>query len=335
MHPRARALPHARTRRARRSPMLAFAALLVTVAPSAHAAPDAHAAARADNAGVTPVAHVETRGEGPVTLVLVPGLGCEWDVWDAFMTRNAARYTMHAVTLPGFGGTQPPPAPRSDSGAPWLDNAMDAIATMIEERGLEKPIVVGHSMGGHLAMRFATERPDLIGGAVSVDGLPAIPLGPPTMTLAEREQMVNTMIAPQFRGLTDEQWTAQQRQWVRGMVTNPARADALAERFLKSDQRIVTQYLLELFRADITPALANIGAPTVIIGAVPPAGPGANPELSRAIWTNVGASAPGAALVTLENCRHFITEDRPDALDDIVDSFVKGEDVKRHGDGAP
>ena len=49
---------------------------------------------------ITPVAHVETIGSGPIHVVLIPSLGCDWSVWSGFMARNSKRFTMHAVTLP-------------------------------------------------------------------------------------------------------------------------------------------------------------------------------------------------------------------------------------------
>src|SRR3954469_18332926 len=117
----------------------------------------------------TPVAHVEQRGNGPVVLIMIPGLSCDWHVYDTFMSRNASRYTMLAVTLPGFGGSSPP------SSSDWLDNAEQAIVQLVHERKLDKPIVVGHSLGGHLVTRLAIHHPEEFRGAISIDDLPLFP----------------------------------------------------------------------------------------------------------------------------------------------------------------
>src|SRR5262245_5316475 len=42
-----------------------------------------------------PIAHVEKRGDGPVAMVLIPGLSCDWTVFDAFMKRHEHDYTMY------------------------------------------------------------------------------------------------------------------------------------------------------------------------------------------------------------------------------------------------
>ena len=68
------------------------------------------------------LAHVERVGTGPVDLVLIPGLACDWRVWEDFLQRNARRYTMYAVTLPGFGGA--PAEFDPDEPTPLLDDAV-------------------------------------------------------------------------------------------------------------------------------------------------------------------------------------------------------------------
>ncbi|NDG63958.1 MAG: hypothetical protein EBY29_10920 [Planctomycetes bacterium] len=40
---------------------------------------------------VTPLAHVEERGTGPITMILIPGLSCDWRIYDAFMRRGLDR----------------------------------------------------------------------------------------------------------------------------------------------------------------------------------------------------------------------------------------------------
>src|SRR5262245_43210623 len=54
---------------------------------------------------------VVERGHGPIDMILVCGFGLGASVFEGFMHRNAARYHMYAVTLPGFEGTPAPPMP--------------------------------------------------------------------------------------------------------------------------------------------------------------------------------------------------------------------------------
>src|SRR5262249_26309965 len=54
---------------------------------------------------------VVERGRGPIDMILVSGFGVGASAFDGFMKRNAARYHMFAITLPGFEGTAAPPMP--------------------------------------------------------------------------------------------------------------------------------------------------------------------------------------------------------------------------------
>ena len=305
-------------------PLLALALMVCAFAPIARG-------------GAQPgIGRAEVVGAGAHTLILIPGLGCDASVWREFMERNKDRYTMHALTLAGFGGTEPPPDPGHDRGTPWLDGAVEAIGVYIETQGLDQPILIGHSMGGHLAMRFAAQRPGVLGAAVSVDGLPARPLGAP-MSLAQREAFVNQNIAPQFRAMPDDAWREQQRGWIAGMVQDERRGAELADHFLATPRETTTRYLLELFRADITPELKGIDAPTYILGAIPDAGvPGGaeNAEMMRSVWTQIDRDSDRVAVLLLENCRHFVMDDKPDRLDAIVRAVAARDDVRQLGDNA-
>src|SRR5262245_21984732 len=76
---------------------------------------------------------VRTVGTGPRHMILIPGLGFSGDVFDEFMARRTTEYTMHAVTLAGFGGTPalPMPEPRgSYADAPWTHAAEGAILAL-------------------------------------------------------------------------------------------------------------------------------------------------------------------------------------------------------------
>lgn len=94
---------------------------------------------------------VETRGSGPVELVLVAGTGLGVDAYGRFVADHRDDFTIHLVTLPGYEGTPAPPMPPEKTSygeATWIRGAADGITEMIEERGLEDPVVLGHFYPG-------------------------------------------------------------------------------------------------------------------------------------------------------------------------------------------
>jgi len=241
-----------------------------------------------------PVAHIETRGSGPICMILIPGLSCDWTVFEAFMQRNASRYTMHAVTLPGFGGSAAPTTPAADDLSAWLDNATKAVWKVVEDQKLQRPVIVGHSLGGHLALRLGAEHSQDIRAVISIDGGPAFPFGQnsATMTAAQRLIMAQQM-ASMYSAIDAEQWAANQRTMIGMMVTDPQRAKELGDLCSKVPAQTTIRYMTELVAADIRDQLANCAAPILVL---PSAGT-KEPDMIQAIhktWTDLMKQSPNA-----------------------------------------
>jgi pimeloyl-ACP methyl ester carboxylesterase len=79
----------------------------------------------------------------------VHGLGSRWQVFEPILDRLAERHEVLAVDLPGFGATPPDPAvsPGVPGYATWL-------AGVLAELGVERPHLVGSSMGGAVALEL-------------------------------------------------------------------------------------------------------------------------------------------------------------------------------------
>jgi pimeloyl-ACP methyl ester carboxylesterase len=111
---------------------------------------------------------VEKYGQGAPALILVPGLGCgSWAFRDT-VAREAPHHVIYSVTMAGTDGLPG----GSDA---TLDNAEASIVTLIANEHLKMPVVVGHSLGGTLALRFGIDHGDLVKAIVSVDGTPVQP----------------------------------------------------------------------------------------------------------------------------------------------------------------
>src|SRR3546814_12890155 len=78
-------------------------------------------------------------------------------------------YVDHLVQVAGFAGT---PAGGNASGKVVAPVAAE-IARYIDEANLRTPALIGHSMGGTLAMMIAARHPAAVGRVMGVDMLPA------------------------------------------------------------------------------------------------------------------------------------------------------------------
>jgi N-formylmaleamate deformylase len=276
----------------------------------------------------TPIAHAEKRGDGPIVMVLIPGLSCDWTVFDAFMQRNQHKYTMHALTLPGFGGSDGPSAPGEGDPGAWLDNADAAVWKYVQDQKLDHSVIVGHSLGGFLALRLGTEHAGDLRAVVTIDGLPAFPL--PTLDPnpdrdVRREFVLH--ISASLQSMTNQQWNDMQRQTMTNLVTDPARARALADMCAKSPPGNSIRYMLDIMDADIISRMPLLKCPALALAAAPSAEP-TDIEGARRIWAHQLQNAPAATLVVFENTRHFIQEDRPAEVDAAIADFLAGRPVK-------
>ena len=110
---------------------------------------------------------VRVEGAGPDVL-LIPGLGASPAIWnDARAAVPGYRY--HVIHVAGFAGTSPS---ANGENSPFLPAIADEVARYIRERGLSPLPLIGHSMGGHLAMAIAARHPGLASKVMVVDMLP-------------------------------------------------------------------------------------------------------------------------------------------------------------------
>src|ERR1700689_4316516 len=111
-----------------------------------------------------PSFHVDIIGKGK-PMILIPGFASSGKTWDSTVARYKDRYECHVLTLAGFAGE-----PRIE--APFLETVRKDLAIYIRKNKMEKPVLVGHSLGGFMALWLAAKEPDLVGPLVIVDSLP-------------------------------------------------------------------------------------------------------------------------------------------------------------------
>lgn len=295
-----------------------------------------HSAAQAQPpAAVTPpapaaaprFAHVETRGNGPIALILIPGLNCDWPVFDAFMTRNAARYTMYAVRLPGFGGSQPPTTAADSTfrdGA-WMNAAEEAVVHLIKDKKLDRPVVAGHSLGGHLALRVGAHHPELVRAVIDIDGYPILPYPgdapPPKEQRATQAEAMAQNIPEDAEAY--RKYTA---RYASGSVADPKRAAELAAMMSVVPRSTMLRYFAEIVVSDLSADFRANKTRALVIAAVAPA-PEPMRARIRATWERLASPIGNCTTVYFEDTHHFVMDDAPSELDAAFAAFIEGKPV--------
>ncbi len=100
-----------------------------------------------------PALHFVEKGQGPLTLVFLHFFGGSADTWSAAMTRLSPLYRCIAIDLRGFGASTAPDKPST------VQDHTNDVMELLDAFQLEQFVVIGHSMGGKIAVSLAARRP--------------------------------------------------------------------------------------------------------------------------------------------------------------------------------
>ena len=109
--------------------------------------------------------HVLDIGKGPVVVLLHGASGNLRDFTFSLTDRLEDRYRIIAVDRPGLGYSDPL-SPQGDS----PQGQARHLAKVLDAKGIDRALIVGHSFGGAVAMAWALERPDQVAGVVTLGG---------------------------------------------------------------------------------------------------------------------------------------------------------------------
>lgn len=213
--------------------------------------------------------HVEKRGTGPVPMVLIPGGGFGWKVFEPFMKQHESEYTMYAVTLAGMGGTKAPPMPPKGTSygeQTWIRGGLRALLKLIEKEKLDRPVIGGHFLeGSQIGLRMAIDHPERIRGVVLFAGSAVMVVPNVSPSLEERIRYQDEHMAPDwFKTVTLETWNDNNfPPW--GYSLDPERGARLFEQVSHGPLPIYIRYLLEFWASDLSLEFGDIKRPVLVL----------------------------------------------------------------------
>ena len=133
---------------------------------------------------------------GNPAILFLHGGGLDAHTWDAVCADLCHDYHCYALDLRGHGDSE---------WSPTLDYGLDAhvrdVAGFVDHLGSDRLVVVGHSLGGHAGILYASRHSDLLAGLVVVDTSPFFRGGPPLTEL--RDFMVGATVFDSFDDAID------------------------------------------------------------------------------------------------------------------------------------
>lgn len=200
---------------------------------------------------------VKTVGEGKKNLVLIPGLSCSGDVWNETTDRYKKEYKCYVITFHGFAGH---PADAETSYKNWEN----MIAKYIKDNKIEKPVIIGHSIGGGLAMLLAADYPNLIEKIVVVDALPCLAaLQNPAFAANPNPDCSATV--KQFTAMDDKQFAAMQKQNMPSLIADTVHLAQVVDWSLRSDRKAMAEIYCQFFNTDMRNTISAVKCPSLVL----------------------------------------------------------------------
>jgi pimeloyl-ACP methyl ester carboxylesterase len=244
---------------------------------------------------------VQVRGTGP-DVILIPGLTSGRHVW-ADAVRAVPGYRYHLLQVSGFAGEPV----RGNADGPVVAPLTAEISRYIEAEGLQRPAIVGHSMGGIIGMMLATRYPARVGRLMVIDIVPR-----PTAMYG------GSAAAQLATGLGSLMGDPQGRQLLSSIIsafTPPEDDDARA-----SSADVVTRSMHDLGTIDLTGDLSRIRVPFTVVYA----GRGEEGRASAdASFAQAYRGARGARLVRIDDSGHLVMTSQPQRFARSLREFLR------------
>jgi pimeloyl-ACP methyl ester carboxylesterase len=255
---------------------------------------------------------VKITGHGPA-MILIPGLASSGETFDSTVARFQDRYECHVLTLAGFAGVPRIPTP-------ILDTVRDELAAYIRDHKLTKPVIVGHSLGGFLALSLASKYPDLPGKLIIVDAYPSLAaIYRPEITL-EQAKAEAGMFRKYMTGPGSQEASAAQ---IRAMVTPDADYERIMKWSRASDSSAVADAMVEMYVTDLRESVAAIRSPSLALMTWIAYKQYTDRQTFEGNVAREYANMKGIDIRITDTSRHFIMYDDPQWFFTQLEAFLK------------
>jgi pimeloyl-ACP methyl ester carboxylesterase len=235
---------------------------------------------------------------GAPPLVLVHGLGCDHAFMAPQFDAFGGAHRVVAVDLRGHGRSD---KPQQDYMIPAF---ADDLAWVLRELALERPVVVGHSMGGAIGLELAAEQPERLAGVVVLDTA----VLPSPQVWAGVQPVIAALKAPGYQ-------EAARRFFAEAffLPTDDAeRKAAILAAMLATPQHVLASAFEHIFAWDSAAAAARCRVPTLYVASTDPRG-----DLAR-----FAEACPTLVHGQIVGSGHFLQLEVPDQVNAMIRRFL-------------
>ena len=288
--------------------MIAITCCIVSTAVSAEE-PDVKPIKKTFRAADGAILVGEVRGKGETALVFLHGWGGDREFWKNQAAAFAGDYRIVALDQAGHGESR---TDRKDSS---INSLAKDVETVVKDLGLKRVILIGHSMGGPVALAAAKRLPGTVVAVIGVDTLQnadaKFPKEVAEKVLASIEKdFKGTIQASFFAGLLPEK-------------VDPELANWLAKKAERQEPKMAVALMRDIFSLDTAKLLQEAKVPVRCINS------GGGYPIFTATAVEVNKKYADFAAVTIDSVGHYPMLEKPDEFKRALKETLKEFAPKR------
>ena len=254
---------------------------------------------------------VETIGKGKPILFL-PGFTVPGSIWKKTIENVKLKGKSYLFSYAGFNGNKP-------IKMPWYSSIKNAIIKYIKDNNLSDIIIIGHSMGGNLAIDIASELPNRVSKMIIIEALPCI-----------REVMMPNVPAEslfyespynkQMLEMNEQQFKNMASMMATNMTLNKEKIDVITNWIIEADRKTWVYGYTDLLKLDLRNVLNKVKCKTLILGASYP-----DAKIAKKNYENQYSNLTNKTIIMASNSKHFIMFDQPEWFYETLNDFLVNE----------
>jgi pimeloyl-ACP methyl ester carboxylesterase len=251
--------------------------------------------------------HYEVFGRGRPVLFLHGWLG-SWRYWFPTMERTSEHFRTYSFDFWGFGDS------RRQTTTESIQAYSNQVIRFVDELGIDRVQLVGHSMGGMVALKTAINHPRRVSRVAAV-GAPIVGTSLSWLLKLTDQPMLAEAFArvPTFRRFMFRRFL--------GVQDDPALSEILDDS-VKSSSTTLWRAVGSMMRTDLRPELPRLAVPTLIVH-------GGRDEIVNPNQADLFDNVPVSEVVVMPESHHFPFLEEADLFNDVLLRFLKQEQPQR------
>ena len=252
------------------------------------------------------ISYLEAGAASAAPIVFLHGIGGAARMFRAQLEHFGRDHRTIAWNMPGYGGSAPLPLVT-------IDALAAALGGFIDELGLDRPVLVGHSMGGMLLLRLLAQAPHRARAVVLAQTSAAFGSRDPAWQAEFLSARLDPLDAGQSMAALAEAMVAD----LVGPGADPAGVVLARDCIAHTPDSTYRDSVLALRGFDCRSTLGQIAVPTLVLsGTLDTSAPASGME-------RMAARIPGAQYIALEGVGHLAHLERPDAFNAALERFLR------------